>query len=221
MKTIFVEARSDIDINLPKSAYAKLPKNIALLTTVQHIHKINDVKRQLENNKKKIFLLKGKHSKYKSQILGCDVLHLKQNKDIQAFLYIGTGTFHPKELLLTQKKPVFVFNPISKKFYKMDRREVDSIENRQRGAYMRFLNSTNIGVILSIKPGQYNLNQALKLKQKYKEKNFFYLLFDTVDLNELENFPFIECFVNTACPRIAYDDAIKTRKPILNIEDVL
>jgi len=221
MKTLFIEARSNIEIKLPSFAYSKLPKNIALLTTVQHIHKINEVKKQLEKNKKKVSLLKGKHSKYKGQILGCDVLHLKPNKNIQAFLYIGTGVFHPKELLLTQEKPVFIYNPVSKKFYELDKKEIASIKKRKKGAYLKFLSSKSIGVIISIKPGQYNLKQALKLKQKYKNKRFFYLLFDTVDLNELENFPFIECFVNTACPRIAYDDAIKTKKSIINIEDVL
>ena len=221
MKTLFVEARSNIDIKIPKLVYKKLPKNIALLTTVQHIHKIEDVKKQLEKDGKKVFLLKGKHSKYQGQILGCDVLNLKPNKNIQAFLYIGTGVFHPKEILLTQEKPVFVFNPVSKKFYELDKKEIEKIKKRKKGAYLKFLSSKNIGVIVSIKPGQYNLKQALKLKQKYKKKKFYYLLFDTVDLNELENFPFIECFVNTACPRIAYDDAIKAKKSIINIEDVL
>ena len=47
MKTLFIEARSNIDIKIPKIAYSKLPTNIALFTTVQHIHKIRDVKNQL------------------------------------------------------------------------------------------------------------------------------------------------------------------------------
>ncbi len=221
MKTLFIEARSNIEIKLPKYAYAKLPRNIALLTTVQHIHKIKEVKEKLEKNGKRVFLLKGKHSMYNGQILGCDVLHLKPNKDIQAFLYIGTGIFHPKELLLTQNKPVFVYNPVSKKFYELDKREIELIKKRKKGAYLKFLSSENIGVIITIKPGQYSLKQALKLKQKYKDKKFYYLLFDTVDLNELENFPFVECFVNTACPRIAYDDTFRIKKSIINIEEVI
>ena len=86
MKTLFIEARSKINIKLPNSAYSKLPHNIALLTTIQHIHKIRDVKKQLEKNGKKVFLIKGKHSKYKGQILGCDVIYLKPNKAIQAHI---------------------------------------------------------------------------------------------------------------------------------------
>lgn len=220
MKTLFIEARSDIEIKIPKTAISKLPRNIALFTTTQHIHKIQNIKKQLEKAGKEVYLVKGKHSKHKGQILGCDVLHLQPNKAWQAFFYIGTGEFHPKELMMEQDKPVFVFNPASKKFYKLDKKSVQEIKKRKKGAYLKFLASENIGVLVSVKLGQYNLSQALKLKQRYNNKNFYYLLFDTIDLNELENFPFIECFVNTACPRIAYDDSIRTTKPIINIEDI-
>ena len=37
---------------------------------------------------------------------------------------------------------------------------------------------------------------------------------------ELENFPFIECFVNTACPRIAYDEADKIGKAVVNVDEI-
>ena len=43
---------------------------------------------------------------------------------------------------------------------------------------------------------------------------------DTLDFAELENFPFIECYVNTMCPRIGMDDTIRTAKPIVNIDDI-
>lgn len=221
MKTLFIEARSDIEISLSRAAISKLPENIALFTTTQHIHKINVVKKQLENAGKKVNLIQGKHSKHKGQILGCDVLHLKLDKKIQAFLYIGTGEFHPKELMLEEEKPVYVFNPESKKFYELSKKSVEPIRKRKKGDYLRFLKSDKIGVLVSQKPGQYNLKQALKLKQKYKNKQFYFLLFDTIELNELENFPFIQCFVNTACPRIAYDDAARLQKPIINIEEVI
>jgi diphthamide biosynthesis enzyme Dph1/Dph2-like protein len=44
---------------------------------------------------------------------------------------------------------------------------------------------------------------------------------DTLDFAGLENFPFVECFVNTACPRIGYDEWENLRKPIINADDVL
>jgi len=43
MESMFIEARSDIDIMPPKKELARLPKNIGLVTTVQHAHKIAEV----------------------------------------------------------------------------------------------------------------------------------------------------------------------------------
>jgi diphthamide synthase subunit DPH2 len=37
---------------------------------------------------------------------------------------------------------------------------------------------------------------------------------DTFDYSELENFNFIECWVNTMCPRVAEDINV------LNVEDI-
>jgi diphthamide biosynthesis enzyme Dph1/Dph2-like protein len=36
-----------------------------------------------------------------------------------------------------------------------------------------------------------------------------------------ENYPFIECWVNTACPRIGTDDIININQPMINLRDAL
>jgi 2-(3-amino-3-carboxypropyl)histidine synthase len=221
MESMFIEARSDIDIMPPKKELEKLPKNVGLVTTVQHVHKIEGVKEALEASGKRVFLLKGSHSLYDGQALGCDLFRLKPAKEIEAFLYIGTGEFHPKELLMLEKKPVFVYNPESRNFYELDKKEVMAIEKKRKAAYTRFLSSEKIGVLVTIKPGQQELESALRLKEKYKDKEFFFFVADTFDFSSLMNFPFIECFVNTACPRIGYDEAENLEKPIVNIQDVL
>ena len=120
--------------------------------------------------------------------------------------------------MLQSDKKVFVFNPFSKKFFKMGQEDVKKIKNKIKGSLIKFLSSSNIGVIITTKPGQMRLKQALALKEKYKDKNFYFLLFDTIDFQQLENFPFIECFVNTACPRIALDDSIRMEKPIIDVD---
>jgi len=92
---------------------------------------------------------------------------------------------------------------------------------KQKGAYLKFLDSDEIGIIISTKPGQNYYKEALALKDKYKEKNFYYLIFNTINFNDLENFPFIDCFVNAACPRIGFDDSMHFQKSIINIENIL
>jgi len=220
MKLMFIEARSKTPVSFKKTIL-KLPEKIGLVTTVQFIGQIKEVKSILEKKDKKVFLGKGKHTAYQGQVLGCDVqAAVSVEKKIDAFLYIGSGLFHPIAISLKTKKDVFTFNPLTNKFDKVDKKEVEKINKRKKGALIKFLSSKELGVIVTTKPGQEQLKEAFELKKRFKDKNFYFLIFDTIDFNQLENFPFIECFVNTACPRIALDDSIKINKAIINLEDI-
>ena len=217
---MFVEARYKKKVTMSKHI-SKLPSKIGLITTVQFIGQVKEVKLQLEKQGKKVFLGKGKHTAYQGQVLGCDVdAAASVEKKVDAFLYIGSGMFHPIAISLKTKKDVFTFNPLTKKFSKVDRKEAERINKRKKGALIKFLSSKEIGVIVTTKPGQEQLKKAFELKNKFKDKNFYFLIFNTIDFNQLENFPFIECFVNTACQRIALDDSVKINKAIINLEDV-
>jgi len=218
MKTVFLEARSKLKVKLPKALLDKLPKTIFLFTTTQYLDSLPTIKTQLEKTGKKILLKRLAKCKYDGQILGCNIQVFKEKFD--AFLYIGDGLFHPKALLLKNNKSLFVYNPISKKHFELKEKEVEHMKKKVKGAKLKFLTSKNIGVLISIKPGQNQMKKALKLKQKYKNKEFYFLIADTISFTQLENFPFIDCFINTACPRISFDDSQKIGKPIINIEDI-
>ncbi|MDD5086138.1 MAG: diphthamide synthesis protein [Candidatus Nanoarchaeia archaeon] len=220
MKLMFVEARYNKPIFIEKTA-SKLPEKIGLVATIQFIEHLKNIKKELEKHKKTVFVGKGSHTAYPGQVLGCDVLAASSVKErVDAFLYIGTGDFHPIAISLDTKKDVFVFNPITKNLKKIDFKEAEKINKKKKGALIRFFSSNEIGVILTTKPGQKNLEKAFELKKSFKEKNFYFILFDTIDFTQLENFPFIECFINTACPRIAMDDSIKLERSIINIGDL-
>ena len=220
MKLMFVEARCKKPVFIGKHVL-KLPEKIGLVTTVQFIGQVKEVKLQLEKEGKKVFFGKGKYAAYQAQVLGCDVdSAVSIEKKVDAFLYIGSGMFHPTAISLKTKKDVFTFNPLTNKFNKIDGKDVERINKRKKGALIKFLSSKEIGVIVTTKPGQEQLKKAFELKSKFKDKNFYFLIFNTIDFNQLENFPFIECFVNTACPRIALDDSIKLTKSIINLEDI-
>ena len=220
MKLMFVEARYKKPVLIGKHVL-KLPPKVGLVTTVQFIGQIKEVKSQLEKEGKKVFLGRGKHTVYQGQVLGCDVNSaLSINNKVDAFLYIGSGLFHPIAISLKTKKDVFTFNPLTNKFSKVDRKEAEKINKRKKGSLLKFLSSKEIGVIVTTKPGQEQLKKAFELKNKFKDKNFYFLIFNTIDFNQLENFPFIECFVNTACPRIALDDSVNISKSIINLKDI-
>jgi len=83
---------------------------------------------------------------------------------------------------------------------------------------MKFLNAKTIGVLISTKPGQSYLNLALKLK-KQSDKHIILFVDDTFNYNHMENFPFVDVWVNTACPRIGFDDVTSMPRPLINITD--
>jgi len=218
MKALFIEARYDEIVGLPAKLIRKLPENIGFFTTVQFIDSVKPIIEQLEEAGKKVFVDKSRHARYDCQILGCGVE--KFDDKIDVFLYVGDGVFHPKALAFENNKPVYCYNPFNKKITKLDTKDIEKINRKKEANITKFLYADNVGVLVSLKPGQNMLNQSFELENDFPDKNFYYILFNTVDFQELGNFPFIECFVNTACPRIGFDEIDKARKPIINIDDI-
>jgi len=218
MEVINIEARYSKEIKLSKKDIEKLPEKIALFSTVQFIGQLKYVKKELEKRSKKIIMPKPRHSKYNGQLLGCGIE--KFNAD--GLLFIGDGYFHPIALALKNDRPVFIYNPYAKRLSMLNKSIVEKIRKRQKYSLAKFYSSENIGIIVSTKPGQNNLEAALKLKRyiRKKGKNAYVLIGNTINPGSLEDFNFIECFVNTACPRIAIDDYEKIEKPIINMEDI-
>ena len=54
----------------------------------------------------------------------------------------------------------------------------------------------------------------ITLKKKIKKECYIFTA-DEIDFNQFENFSFIDCWINTACPRIA-----DFRKDVINYEMV-
>ena len=218
MKTLFLEARVKIDIQLTEEQIKQLPKELALFTTVQFIDSLNNIKKQLETAGIKVILPKAKHTQYPGQILGCEFIE----SDAPAFLYIGDGMFHPQAIAVKNNKPIFCYNPYTKKIILFDRKDIDTVVKKHKVAIMKFLEAETIGIIVSAKPGQQWLKRAIEFKKKCeaKEKHVYIFMANTIDFIQLNNFPFIQCWVNSACPRIGIDDKNKIDKPIVNLEDV-
>ncbi|MCK5107877.1 MAG: diphthamide synthesis protein [Nanoarchaeota archaeon] len=216
MKSFFVEAKYNEEIELPQIVIDKLPKSVALFMSVQFLGSLECIKKQIEESGREVKLIKPEHCAYEGQLLGCSV----DKFDAEAFLYIGDGQFHPKALVLKNNKPVFAYNPISKKENIVNVEDIEKIRKRTMGGISKFLTSDNIGVLTSSKKGQYRIKDIKLLMEKYKDKKIYVFLFDTLDFNSLEDFNFIDVWVNAACPRII-DDYDKFQKALVNIGDLL
>jgi 2-(3-amino-3-carboxypropyl)histidine synthase len=221
MKTVFIEARYKGKIDFSKVDPDRLPKKIAIFTTVQYLDFLPRLKKHLEQHGKEVLMQKPSHAKYPGQILGCSSVSDKDNKYADAFLYMGDGIFHPSALALKNKKHTFIFNPISGNFMELQKSIAEKFEKQRRTGILKFHSSDEIGILVSTKQGQCNLNLAETLKKRFPEKNYYMLAFDTLDFSQLENFNFIECFVNTACRRLTYDDNKSFPKQVVDAEELL
>ena len=222
METMFVDAEIEADIKgCVEKAISKLGESVGLLTTAQHLSKVDEAKKILEENGKKVFVGVNKKTHNKAEVLGCEFSAAKEIKDkVDSYLYIGTGRFHPLGVFMNLRKKVICADPVSNDVKEINEKDVEVMEKRKKGALLKFLTSKNIGVLVTTKPGQDRLKDALKLKDELVDKNVYVFIDNTFNFNELENFPFIECYVNTMCPRIGLDDSIRVEKPIVNIEDI-
>jgi len=214
MKTLYVSCACRRDV-LPavRKALGKLKdhERIGLVSTSQHLHTLNDVKTFLSS--------KGKKPVICGQILGCNLKKaLAAEKKVDAFLYIGSGMFHPIGLSLKSKKPVVVANPYSGTADIVSEEERNKWMKKQRARITRAASASVYGILVSTKSGQVNLPLALKLKKKLEARGKRALIFAGTEINteRLSGYR-VDAWVNTACPRIA-DDFFE--RPVLNPEEL-
>lgn len=236
MHVLFLEAPYNGTVELCKDTLNYLKKKnyktVALYASVQFCNNLDTVKKQLQKANITIITSKPDRTHVQNQLLGCDnyhsSLHLaeKELQQIDTYLYVGDGKFHPLALVYAQKdskimKEIVCNDPLSKKMTFMNIDDIKIKLRRYRGSLLRFLSAKNIGVIITVKPGQEHLKPAFFLEKIFLNKKFYYFIDDTIFFSQLENFPFIEMWVNTACPRIGFDDQEQFRKGVINLNDAL
>ncbi len=231
MEILFIDAKykkKDFYLSNETIKYLKKFKIIAIYSSIQFVEGVEKIIKDLNNNGIEVTSSIPDRASVKYQILGCDCFkqNLKLEKNPEAFLYIGDGLFHPKALSLAQKdelkfKEVISYDPTRKQMIILKEEEHKKIFKKYRGSLMKFIASDNIGILITTKPGQQQFNLAKKLKEKYPKKKFYFFADNDLKFDQLENFNFIECWVNTACPRIGFDDSINLNLPLLNITDAL
>src|SRR3989344_4531409 len=196
MKRLYIKAEMDVDLE-PILKKIKIPeRKVGLFTTVQFEHEVKKIKNEQ-------FIFAG-------SILGCNIDNvLKIADSVDAFLFIGSGDFHPI-FLRKLHKPIYVANPLTYEFKKISERELESLEKKEKARVAMALNAEKFGIIVCTKPGQNLFHQAIKLQEKLKKESFLFICND-VDTVEFENFPDIDMWINTACPRIEHNKIINMK----------
>jgi len=210
-----------IDINKLENALPLLEgkKRIVLVTTVQHIPQLDEMKSFLEKAGKEVLIGKGGSAQYSGQVLGCDGGSASSvAKDADAILYVGDGKFHPTGI--KSSLPIFALNPHTGSCIQKNA-EIEALQKRKQGAMLKALECKTFAILLSTKIGQFALAMAEDAKKKLNSAGFAAEIMVSNEFNpvSLANFPQFECYINTGCPRISEDTEV-FGKPILNAADL-
>jgi 2-(3-amino-3-carboxypropyl)histidine synthase len=220
--TMFLNAESDIDVSkaVEKAVPLLKGKKIGLVSTAQHVHTLDIAEKILIKNNFKPVIGKGdKRIALKGQILGCNFSAATSiASKVDSFLFIGSGNFHPLGLLLATKKPVVAVDPYINIVKERELKELkDKILRQRYGAIARSKDAKTFGILIGIKRGQQRMKLTHKIKKMLdsKQKKSYFISLNNFSPSELQGFRDIDCFVSTACPRIAIDDYMRYKVPII------
>ncbi|MBI2040858.1 MAG: diphthamide synthesis protein [DPANN group archaeon] len=226
MKILFVEAKAKLDVLPAIKANLKALqayKKLAIAATVQFTEQLPAVQKFLEKNKIKTFIGKPSlHAVLPGQLLGCDPTAALSVQAADAILYIGTGEFHPGPVEIGSKVPVLKLNPFTKIITKVTAEEIRRHKLKNLARIENFKKAKRVGILVTTKLGQSEMQgRADKIREKLEKqgKEVYLFLADTFNYKDMENFPDIEAWVNTACPRIT-DDQQSIKKPVVNATEI-
>jgi 2-(3-amino-3-carboxypropyl)histidine synthase len=219
---LYVGAKVDFDPETLLERALPLIKEwerVGLTATAQHVHRLQDTARAIEKLGKTAVLGKGAGGTTQDgQILGCDYTAATTVADgVDGYLFIGTGRFHPLGLAAATSKPVVMANPYLSTAEKLGEGEIMRLAMRRMAAITAAKDAESFGIVVSIKPGQFQLSMARSIRERLRKKgkSVVMICLDEISSLKLGNFTEVKAFVNTACPRIAVDGLPDLIQPVL------
>lgn len=214
-KVLFLEARMPQSLReVVENAVPLLrSKRVGVTTTIQHVHKLPEALAVLKEHG--IEGLVGPAEgriRCPGQVLGC-CYSAARAVDVDEYLFVGTGKFHPLGIALATGRRVVVADPVTGEISEID---TEPMLRRRFGAISRAVEAKRFAILVSKKPGQRRIELARRLKAlgEARGKDMFLVYLDNIEPDRLLNLG-AEAAVSTACPRVALDDAARYKIPIL------
>lgn len=224
---IYVHARIDIDVDrLVKAVLPALKeyRAVGLTTTAQHSHQITEIKEKLSEEEVIVMVGQGSgKTPLNGQILGCSYVNtISIVKEVDAYLYVGGGKFHPIGIVMSTGKPVVTANPFNEKVSLISEEDLMGIAKKRMAAITMAKNARVFGILVSSKPGQNKLDEAQRLEEKIKKqgKKAVIIYLDEIRAEHVNNYSEPEILVNTACPRIAIDGIEGINRPMITVKEI-
>ncbi|ELA41948.1 diphthamide biosynthesis enzyme Dph1/Dph2 domain-containing protein [Vittaforma corneae ATCC 50505] len=215
---VFVDIKIDVE-HLYKMIIKNFAGTIAIIGTIQFNSSVNRLKRMIDQSK-----LDGKLELNVPQvkplspgeILGCTSPVISGVNDV---IYIGDGRFHLESAMI--RNPALNFykycpftRKLSQEFYDYEKMKVF----RER-EIKRAFEGRSFGVILGSLGRQGNkhvFRNVAKRIESFGKYKIYKIVLDEINQDLLDNFDFVDAFVQVSCPRLSIDWGVCYRKPLLS-----
>ena len=186
---------------------------IGLVTTVQHVRLIPEMITFLQSRGITCTVAEGsRRTPFPGQVLGCSFAAARAS-GADEILFVGTGLFHPTGIAIATRTRVIALDPLSGTAQEV---RGDTLMRRRFAVMEKARGARTVGIIVSTKSGQRREKLAERLVRL--SNNAVIVIMREVTPDELLNLGF-GCYVNTACPRLAYDDQIRFPVPVLSPQE--
>lgn len=225
---VYVEAHAGIDVE--EAVRRAIPllgesETVGLVSTVQHLDQLPKAEKVLaEAGKEALIGGRGKRATHPGQVLGCDYSStLSVVEEVEVFLFLGGGEFHPLGLSLATEKDVVTADPYTGRVGKISEEDRMKVAKKRWAAISAARQAKRFGIVVGLKVGQRKLLTAEALKEKIEKGGGEALLLcmEEITFENLANFTEVEAFIETACPRIAIDGIEELRQPLITAEEAL
>ena len=224
--TIYVEARATVTVDKAVEASLSLLSSyttVGLATSVQHLQALNQAREILTRAGKTVIVGDSGQIAYPGQVSGCNYSNAKSIAgEVEAFLFIGGGMFHALGIALNTSKPTIIADPYDNRAYSINA-EAQKILRQRFASIQEAKNAKKFGIFVGLKPGQKHLDSALHVKALAEKhgKTAYLLAAREINPETLLEFPSIDAYVNTACPRVSLEATGKFQKPVLTVNEFM
>jgi 2-(3-amino-3-carboxypropyl)histidine synthase len=224
--TVYVEARATVAVaEVLEKAVPLLSKygKIGLATTVQHVQTLDEAREVLVRAGKTVVVGDTGRVNYSGQVIGCDYSNVRSVANgVDAFLFVGGGRFHALGIALSTSKPTVIADPYENRVYSINE-EAQKVLKQRYACIEEAGHAKTFGVLIGLKLGQKRFEEALKIKEIAEKNGKAAFLFAVREISPeaLMEFPSVDAYVNTACPRISLEAPVKFPKPVLTVNEFM
>ncbi|MCS7184661.1 MAG: 2-(3-amino-3-carboxypropyl)histidine synthase subunit, partial [bacterium] len=218
--TYFIEAYDNISF-IPVIEKAlpliKMYKKIGLCTIGPHLKKLDEIKDYLQKLGFFVYIGDSVPPLQRGQVFGCNYSTCEKiASDVEVFLFMGSSRFHAIGLYNFLEKPVLMLDPYTLEVIPIEQDAI-KIKRRLIFNFYKAVDAKNLGIIIGLKEGQFNMAAALKLYEELKllGKKVYLIAMKNISNDKLNTFFNIDVFIETACPRISEDCF---DKPVLSLQ---